>query len=158
MTFFAILVIIEVSLRAMATNDTIISDLSHIIIFSILVTPPILFFNYKLFQVVKRHRNDGLSPEKKKTFSSKKASSCLIVIACYVVLFVPVFVYVGIMENSRDTTSTFGKANLVGMWAENIASMNSTLNCLIFYWKNKVLRKEGWRVLKSIKIRRGVQS
>jgi hypothetical protein len=31
--------------------------------------------------------------------------------------------------------------------------MNCTFNCLIFFWKNKVLRAEGLKVWKSMKIR-----
>jgi hypothetical protein len=30
--------------------------------------------------------------------------------------------------------------------------MNSTFNCLIFFWKNKILRTEGMKLIKSMKI------
>jgi hypothetical protein len=36
--------------------------------------------------------------------------------------------------------------------------MNSTCNCLIFFWKNKILRTEGMKVIKGMKICRRVQS
>jgi hypothetical protein len=49
-------------------------------------------------------------------------------------------------------------ATLAGMWARTIMLMNCTFNCLIFYWKNNVLRTEGWKVLKSLKICRRVES
>jgi hypothetical protein len=36
-------------------------------------------------------------------------------------------------------------------------SMNATFNCLIFYWRNKTLRKEGMKVIKSINVCRREQ-
>jgi hypothetical protein len=49
-------------------------------------------------------------------------------------------------------------AHFAALWSGTIALMNCTYNCLIFYWKNKVLRTEGWKVLKSLKICRRVES
>jgi hypothetical protein len=43
-------------------------------------------------------------------------------------------------------------ATLAGLWTATISLMNCTFYCLIFYWKNKVLRTEGLKVLKSLKI------
>ena len=35
-------------------------------------------------------------------------------------------------------------------WGKTLASMNSTLNCLIFFWANKMLRREGLTLVKNI--------
>ena len=159
LTSLGIMISIELTLAAMSTKDVIISFQVHILIVFILLTPPMLFINYKLFLVVRRSRiNNGIPREKKRKISSTKISSCLIVVACYVVLSIPVLVYIGTKVNSRDTAVKFGDAYLAGIWGKTIASMNCTFNCLIFFWKNKVLRKEGWKVIKSIKIWRGDQS
>jgi hypothetical protein len=88
----------------------------------------------------------------------KNISSCLLAVACVVVISIPTFVYIGLRINSPETTFTLDNANLAGMWAGTIALMNSTFNCLIFYWENKVLRTEGLKVLKSMKICRRVES
>ena len=159
LTLWAILITIEVILKAMSTNDAIISYLTHVLIILSLLTPLMLFINYKLFLVVRRNRrNNGISAEKKKIFSLTNISSCLIVVACHGVQLIPVLVLVGILMHSRKTTLTFDNAYLAEIWAETIATINATLNCLIFYWKNKVLRTEGRKLIKSIKIWRGVQS
>ena len=34
-------------------------------------------------------------------------------------------------------------------WASTLTSMNSTLNCIIFFWGNRDLRKEGSKILKK---------
>ena len=88
----------------------------------------------------------------KQTFSLKNISSCLLVVACVVVLSIPTFVYIGLRINSPETRNTLDNARLAGLWALTISLMNCTLNCLIFYWKNKVLRTKGLKVLKSLKI------
>ena len=148
LTLLAALVIIEVTLVAISTSDAVISSQMHVLILFVLVTPPMLFINYKLFRVIRKSRRNT---ERSKMFSLKNASSCLLAVACFMALTIPVFVYAGLMINSAQTTVTLDSSSLTGIWAMTIASMNSSFNCLIFYWKNKTLRIEGWKVLKSIK-------
>ena len=126
--------------------------------YSILLIPAMLFINYKLFLVVRNSKNERISRDMKKTFSLKNISSCLLVVACLVVISIPGFLYIGLRINSPETTHTLDNANIAGIWAITISSMNCTFNCLIFYWKNKVLRTEGLKVLKSMKICRRLES
>jgi hypothetical protein len=159
LTLLAILIIVEVILRAMSVNNFLISNQWHAAIFFSFFIPPMLFINYKLFLVVRKSRkNKRISPEIKKTFSFKNVSSCLLTVAFVVVLFIPMGVYIGLKISSPKTTRTLNIAYLARLWAKTIALMNGTFNCLIFYWKNKVLRTEGLKVLKSIKICRRVES
>ena len=153
-TLLAILIIVELTSKVMSVNDFVISYQVNILILSILVIPAMLFVNYKLFLVVRKSRkNKRISPEIKKTFSLKNISSCLLAVACLVVISIPVFVYIGLTKHSTQTNTA-----LASMWARTIVSMNCTFNCLIFYWKNKVLRTEGLKVLNSLKICRRVES
>ena len=48
-------------------------------------------------------------------------------------------------------TVALDRANLAGIWAKTAVSMNSTFNCLIFFWKNKALRIEGLKFMRNIK-------
>ena len=159
LTLLATLIIVEITLNAMSVNNFVISFQVHGLIYCILLIPPMLFINYKLFLVVRKSReNKIISTDMKKTFSLKNVSSCLLVVACVVVFSIPIFVYIGLRINSPETIYTLDNANLAGMWTITIASMSCTFNCLIFYWKNKVLRTEGLKVLKSMKICRRVES
>jgi multisubunit Na+/H+ antiporter MnhB subunit len=159
LTLFSILIIVEITLTVMSVNNLVISYQVHLLIISILLIPAMLFINYKLFLVVRKSRkNKRISPEMKKTFSLKNISSCLLAVACVVVVSIPGFVYIGLRINSPETTHTLNNATLAGMWVATISLMNCTFNCLIFYWKNKVLRTEGLKVLKSLKICRRVES
>jgi uncharacterized membrane protein len=159
LTLLAILIIVEIALHVMSVNDFVISNQVHGLIICILVFPAMLFINYKLFLFVRKSRkNKRISPVIKKTFSLKNISSCLLAVACVVVISIPSGVYIGLTIQSPETTYTFDNANLALLWARTIASMNGTFNCLIFYWKNKVLCTEGWKVLKSVKICRRDES
>ena len=140
----------------MTVNNFVISYQVHVLILFIPLIPAMLFINYSLFLVVRK--NKRISPELKKTFSFKNISSCLLVVACVVVSFIPWCVYIGLRLNSPETAHTLDNANIAWKWGITISSMNCTFNCLIFYWKNKVLRTEGLKVLKSLKICRRVES
>ena len=159
LTLLAIMAIVQITLAVMSAYDFVISHQVHILILCIFLIPPMLFINYKLFLVVRKsRRNKRISLNTKKTFSLKNISSCLLVVACVVVISIPMGVYIGLRINSPETIYTLDNANLAASWARTIALMNCTFNCLIFYWKNKVLRTEGLKVLKSIKICRRVES
>ena len=152
LSLLAILIVVEITLNVMSLNDFVISYQVHSVIFSILLIPPMLFINYKLFLVVRKsHRNKRISPEMKKRLSLKNISSCLVVIS------IPWFVYIGLRINSPETKETLDNANLAGLWDLTITLTNCTFNCLIFYRKNKVLRTERLKVLKSLKIYRRVE-
>ena len=157
LTLLAILIIVEITLKVISVKG--ISFQVYSLIICILFFPAMLFFNYKLFVVVRKSRkNKRISPDIKKTFSLKNVSSCLLVVACVVVVSIPGCVYIALRINSPETRHTLDNASLAVTWARTLALMNCTFNCLIFYWKNKVLRTEGWKVLKSMKICRRVES
>jgi hypothetical protein len=159
LTLLAILITVEIILKVMSVNDFVISYQVPFLILCILFIPAMLFINSKLFLVVRKSRkNKRISSDMKKTFSLKNISSCLLVVACVVVVSIPAGVYVGLRINSPETKDTLDNATLALIWTITISLMNCTFNCLIFYWKNKVLRTEGWKVLKSLKICRRVES
>ena len=78
--------------------------------------------------------------------------------ACLIVFSIPISVCIALELTSKETAYTLDKVQLAGLWSNTAASMNSAFNCLIFYWKNKVLRAEGTKIIKSMKIPRSVQS
>ena len=149
LTFFAVLLTVEITLAVISTNDFVISyEVGLLLLF-----PPMLFFNYKLFTVVRKtRRNNGMSAQLKKSFSLKNVSSCLLAVASFVVILIPAFIYLGMRMTSKEKKPTLDIAEIIGLWSQTIYSMNCTFNCLIFYWKDKILRNEGMKVIKGIKI------
>ena len=101
LTLLALLIIVEITLGVMSVNKFIENQV-HLVILFILLIPAMLFINYKLFLVVRKSRkNKRISPNMKKTFSLKNISSCLLVVACVVVVTIPWFVYTG-LRIARD--------------------------------------------------------
>jgi hypothetical protein len=153
LTLLAILISIDLTLALMSVNDFLISMQVHILILFVIVIPPMLFINYKLFAVARKcRRNNGISPEMKRTFSLKNISSCLLAVACLAVLSIPVLVYIGLRITSKYDASVLDNGQIAAFCSGTIISMNSTFNCLIFFWKNKILRTEGMKVIKGMKI------
>ncbi|XP_028418874.1 somatostatin receptor type 2-like [Dendronephthya gigantea] len=152
LTLFAILLFLLLVLILVTLNSVIPLHVA-VLTFFITFAPPMLFMNYKLFIIAKKSRaHRRISPDRRNTSSLKDISSCLLAVACFVALSTPVFVYCGLSMNSKMKMNTFDGAQLPGKWARTIGSMNATFNCLIFYWKDKILRTEGMKVIKSIKI------
>jgi hypothetical protein len=118
----------------MSVNDFVISYQVHLLINSILLIPAMLFINYKLFLVVRKNRkNKRISPDIKKTLSLKNRSSCLLVVACVVMISIPMLVYIGLRINSPETRNTLDNASLAWNWARTISLMNCTFNykCIV---------------------------
>ena len=159
LTLFAVLIIVEITMTAISKNDLVISDEVCIIILATMSIFPMFFINYKLFTIArKRRKNKQISSDIKKSFSLKDISSCLLVVACLKCLYIPTFAYIVLRLTLNEKEITLNYTELVGLWGRTIISMNSTFNCLIFYWKNKTLRIEGIKVIKSMKICRRDQS
>ena len=154
LTLLAILIIMFVTLALIShVNDVLISYEVFVLICFGILFGPMLFINYKLFTIAREsRRNNRIPPEMKKMFSLKNISSCLLTVACFVVLNIPVFIYIGLSITSKGAL-TFDNAHIAAHWAKTISAMNSTCNCLIFYWKNKILRTEGMNILKKLKLR-----
>ena len=138
-------------------NNFLVSHANGLLICFIFLFPATLFINYKLFTVARKmRRNSTLTTEMK--LSSKNISSCLLAVVCFVLLSIPVFVFIGLRRSSKDAEHTLDRAQLAALWTKTISAMNSTFNCLIFYWKNKILRTEGKKVFKNMKVRRRSRS
>ena len=159
LTLFIILISIEITLVMISRTDLVIPYEVGLLIFGAMSILPMLFINYKLFTIArKRRRNKQISPEMKRSFSMKNISSCLLVVTCLICVSVPALVFLGLKLTLKEDEFTINTTELAGLWGRTIPLMNSTFNSLIFYWKNKILRTEGIKVIKSMKICRRVQS
>lgn len=141
----------DFTLYVITFNDFILPFHFNVIIFFAVVFPPFFFTNYKLFRISREmSRKNRIIPKKRTVVDLKNISSCLLVVACFVILSIPAFVYT-ILRFAEKPTSV--NVQLSWVWGSTIASMNGTCNCLIFFWKNKLLRAEGIKVLKLLKNR-----
>lgn len=123
-----------------------------VIVITVLVFIAIGSINYKIFVIARKVRLEDAS--RARSYSSteevpcqnrvavfKTVSTCILVVASFFVFVCPLAVDYAI--HSCQTKSLPFR-----LWAETLLAMNSTFNCLIFFWKNNALRQEGKKLLK----------
>ena len=140
----------DVTMYVISFNDWLITFPTYHIIFCAIFSPLFFFVNYKLFKVVARARtNNAKSP---KTIAKvEHISCCLLVVACYLMFSIPGFVYSALGSMEQRTSVN---AKLSWVWGSTVAAMNSTFNCLIFFWRNKILRKEAMKIFNLMQYHR----
>ena len=112
----------------------------------------ILIFIYaKIFRAGRETARNRISDDgtvSKKAFlrNIKLAKSCLIVLCCTFFCFLP-------MAITSSMTNSFSKLDLVGriMWSWSITLIfsSSTLNSVIFFWRNEILRNVAKTILRQ---------
>ena len=129
-------------------NSLVISTAVFLTIFAVLVFPPFMFVNFKLFTIVQKlYRERIVSPKERKAINFKNIFTGLWAVVFLTLLSVPNGFYFGFnfVEKSANII------RLSYIWAFTCNTMNYTLNSLIFFWKNKILRTEGIKILKTLK-------
>ena len=150
LTLLAVLFIFPSVLAIISTNNLVISYAMVLIIFFVVVFPPFVFFNYKLFMISRKVRRDIARPSETSGahLNIRNISSCLLSVGCLVLVYIPAFFLIAFTFAEKSTSENTKVANF---WTSTVANMNSTLNCLIFFWKNDVLRREGKKAIKAMK-------
>ena len=78
--------------------------------------------------------------------NSRTISTCLLAVICLFLCYVPFIVsFVVKMMDELDQNKRF----IISVWAKTFLTLNSSLNCLIFFYKNIVLRRHGEKFLKK---------
>ena len=152
LTLLAILLIFQTTLQVISSSDMIIPRPLNLIIFIIIVFPILVYLNFKLFKISREvSGRKSTSPDKRTGINLKSISTCLLVVACLVVLSIPTSIY--IIFNMGTENEQASNARLSFIWTATIYTMNCTLNSLILFWRNKVLRTEAIKLLKTLKDR-----
>ena len=155
LTFLAVLFLVPIIFTIISLDNLVVSYSTVLIIFFVgMIFPLLLFFNYKLFMMsrkvrrdVERRCNNTSSPEISALHVNlKKISTCLLSVGCLFLTYFPAFIAFSFTENSTSENTWMAK-----FWSSTVANANSTLNCLIFFWKNDVLRREGIKAVKALR-------
>ena len=95
-------------------------------------------------------RNDLDTKKLKITLSSSgKISTCVLVAACLFICYVPWIVNMVILQRSGIKALVSDQnAFIIKQWTDTFCGLNSSLNCLIFFYKNTVLRHHGGAFIK----------
>ena len=137
-----------------------------IILFVLFLLFLFICLNYKMFIIAKSKReNERVAPTRAATSSHryperkrrilifKHFSTCSLAVACFFICSLPQIIY----SASRLTSNKpfYDRQLLIfSIWSGTFFSMNSTFNCLIFFWRNSILRREGMKVVKCFQSER----
>ena len=101
--------------------------------------------NYKMFMIAKSKREEKMiSPtagtsmdgnRNSRILNFKNISTCSLAVGCFFICSCP------------QIMVAFFRLATVNIWSNTFTSINSTLNCLIFFWRNSILRREGMKIL-----------
>ena len=77
-------------------------------------------------------------------------STCILAVACFTVCSLPGMIFNAL--NISMGKEWFGTNNfqLTLLWVQTFITMNSSFNTLVFFWKNKILRKEGIKAFRNL--------
>ena len=158
LVFFSILARGLSPLLYINSTTTMIFNIFNIISFMLFLST---YANYKMLVIAKSKRVDKrVAPRtetsneenrKKRIINLKNISTCSMAVCCYFLCYCPYIIYL------TFTRMTFGRSLydnvlLFNLWASTFISVNSTLNCVIFFWRNSVLRREGMKIVKALNI------
>ena len=130
-----------------------------ITVFVFLLLCAFVYSNYKILIIAKSKRNDeriarvgtetDTGQERKKTLilNFKSISTCSLAVGCFFICLLPQIIF-SAWRIVTNTPWDDNQAVVLSFWWNTIAFMNSTFNCLIFFWRNSVLRQEGTKIVK----------
>ena len=138
LTLLAVFSLVPIILHSISVNGWITSFAVALVIFCLIVFPPFLFFNYKLFMISRKVRRD-LANRRENVSSPEIAtlrvnlrniSSCLLSVGCLMLVCTTAFFYIGFTFAEGSTSEN---ARMALFWTTTIGNANSSLNCLIFF-------------------------
>ena len=97
-------------------------------------------------------KEEPTRPEPSRDFVSVRedlvlAKMYFIVVACSFLLNLPNAIILAVYTERVQTVDDVVQMKI---WTLTSVAMNSTANCVIFFWANKSLRSEGWKICKAL--------
>ena len=109
-----------------------------------------MYLNYNIFIIAKSKNKLGSCKRRKLSFQN--ISTCLMAVGCFFICSFPAIIYLVLfLTNTLPKTRS---THLFRFWALTFYSLNSTFNCVIFFWKNSILRREGIKTVKCFRFTR----
>jgi hypothetical protein len=133
--------------------ETIVDTFACVFISSLLFL--FIYSNYKIFIIAKSKRADeGVAPttamdgnRKTRILNLKSISTCSLAVGCFFCCFSPYIIYSALRFAYKRQFLLFS------LWSGTFMSLNSTFNCVIFFWRNSILRREGMKIVNAFRRR-----
>ena len=154
-----IIIVVALTLLYFFGPKTIVYRPIILAVFTLSVWLVLSFLNYKMLVIVRSKRDGELRVDptalipahqerkKNRKINLRNFSTCSLVVGCF---FASSFagivfcIWIFITKSSRDDS----QVRLFDIFASTFVCMNSTFNCLIFFWRHSILRREGIKIVK----------
>ena len=156
--FWTVIIIVPSQLVFFIISDTIADIYATVIVLFVLFL--FIYSNYKMFKIAKSKREDervvvttaASVNENRKTriLNFKSISTCSWAVGCFSCCSCPYIICSALRLASALSERQF---LLFSLWSGTFTSLNSTFNCVIFFWRNSVLRREGIKIVNALRRR-----
>ena len=136
LTVFLVTVLIERVLAYRSVFGVACHAAEAVLVGALLVA--ISFVNCKMYNIVRAARREVTAG----------VSTSTLAVACFVLFSAPLLIYSAI-QFVPETLHEYNSM-LFSLWASMFACINSSVNCVIFFWRDRRLREEGAKVLQSL--------
>ena len=115
-----------------------------------------IYLNYKMFKIARSKRinetveKSSQQERKRPNLQFKRFSTCSLTVFCFFICSGPQLIF-GILRLTSNRNTSFHELVFYNLWTSTFLYMNSTFNCLIFFWKNSILRREGINIAKRFR-------
>ena len=155
---FWTVIIIGISPLTYLNLETILDIFACVFISSLLFL--FIYSNYKIFIIAKSKRADKrVAPttamdknRKTRILNLKSISTCSLAVGCFFCCFCTHIIYSVLRLASRKSLSDTQFLSFF-LWSSTFISLNSTFNCVIFFWRNSILRREGMKIVNAFRRR-----
>ena len=79
----------------------------------------------------------------------KMARTCFFIVFLCFICYLPIAIITGVWQHFFPNKETWNALFNCILWLTPLMTMNATLNCLIFFWGNRELRKHGWKLVRN---------
>jgi hypothetical protein len=117
-----------------------------------------IYSNYKIFKIAKSKREDVVPTTamdentKTRILNLKNTSTCSLAVGCFFCCLCPYIIY-SVLRLASETLLSERQFLFFRLCSETFACLNSTFNCVIFFWRNSVLRGEGIKIVNAFRRR-----
>ena len=92
------------------------------------------------------HRDVEAKKSKMSLASLGKISTCLLAVVCLFICYCPTIVII-VLDMTKKIDWSHETKYIIYLWSDTFVTLNSSFNCLIFFYKNSALRRHAVKLL-----------
>ena len=114
----------------------------------------LVYLNFEMYKIAKskeRRTPCTITTENVRKRKHHKTLPTFVLVVCLMVFTLPTTAWLAYKTHLSRHPLLFNINEVhLSLWSQTTIAMNSTLNCLVFFWKNSILRREGLKIVKKL--------